>query len=113
MHRGSATTVLAWAAAIAVALVWMSRPGTMMHPEAHAGMSASRGGFTLLTAGAWDQRVAVDGEVVYLMDHHRGMMLVYTLSDLVSTPHIELLDGGRIEVLFERARGHGRGTPTP
>jgi hypothetical protein len=37
-------------------------------------------------------------------------MLVYTIADLGGSPRVEMLDGGRIEVLFERARGDGRGS---
>ncbi len=113
MRSRSIITGLIWVAAIIFALVWASRPNPALHSLAHAGMTASRGGFTLLTAGSLDQRVQGEAEAIYVIDHHRGLMLVYGLSDLQSSPGITMLDGGRIEVLFERARGHGRGGATP
>ncbi len=102
-----------WVAVTAVALTWASRPGSMSHSAALAGMTASNGGFTLLTAGSRDQRVSGEAEVVYVIDHHRGMMLVYGLTDLVNAPDILLLDGGPIEVLFERARRRSRAGAAP
>ncbi len=77
--------------------------------EAHASFEVAKDGFTLLTAHSRDMRVSEETEVVYLLDHHRGMLLVYGLTEMSSQPTISLLDGGRIEVLFEQGRAIDRG----
>jgi hypothetical protein len=56
-------------------------------------------------------RVQEETEVVYLLDHHRGMLLVYGMTELSTQPSISLLDGGRIEVLFEQGRAINRSGP--
>jgi len=76
--------------------------------EAFGASEATRDGFTLLTAKSRDMRVSEETEVVYLLDHHRGMLLVYGLQDMSHRPSIVLLDGGRIEVLFEQGRAIAR-----
>ncbi len=78
---------------------------------ATAGTSASRGGFTLLTGHSRAQEVPESSEIVYLIDHHRGLLLVYGMPDGADSKAIAWLDGGRIEVLFERGRAIGRGSP--
>jgi len=73
-------------------------------------MISSGGGFTLMTANSRDQRVVEEAEVLYLIDHHRGMLMVYGLVDVHTAPRVEMLDGGRMAVLFERARAAARRT---
>lgn len=99
----SISTLGAWAIAAVLAWVVLAPGPVQVHVD--AAMTASSDGFTLLTSRTRDQRVGTDIEVVYCIDHRRGMLLVYTLKGgLTLEPHIEMLDGGRIETLFERAR---------
>lgn len=109
MERRGLSTMLAWAVCAAAVAGWLLSSGPSWDRLAAADMIASGGGFTLMTANSRDQRVAEESEVLYLIDHHRGMMMVYGLREMHTNPHIELLDGGRMEVLFERARAAARG----
>lgn len=71
---------------------------------ATADMHASRDGYTMLTGRPADPMHPEAADVVYLIDHHRNVMLVYGLSTKSNDTGIVLLDGGRIEVLFGRGR---------
>jgi hypothetical protein len=108
MARERVLTATLWLVVLLLIATWVRLPSGTMLPTAMAGQVASRGGFTLLSASSGDQRVPDQADAIYVLDHHRGMMLVYTIVDLGSSPQVEMLDGGRIEVLFERARGGGR-----
>ncbi|MCH2142810.1 MAG: hypothetical protein MK077_07425 [Phycisphaerales bacterium] len=72
--------------------------------QVDAAMTATADGFTLMTARGRDHRMATDAEVVYVVDHRRGILLAYGLRDALTAPNLELLQGGRIETLFERGR---------
>jgi hypothetical protein len=108
MDRYRIVAALGWGLCIAMLAAMWSSSGSTWERRAAADMIASGGGFTLVAANSRDQRVPEESEVIYLLDHHRGMMMVYGLRDVHTTPFIELLDAGRIEVLFERARAAAR-----
>ena len=110
MARERYLTATLWIVVLLLITSWVRQPAGTILPTAMAGQVASRGGFTLLSASSGDQRVPDQADAIYVLDHHRGMMLVYTIADLGGSPRVEMLDGGRIEVLFERARGGGRGS---
>ena len=108
MQRHSIITPLGWGLCAVVLAGWWSSTGTDWDRPAAADMIASNGGFTLMTANSRDQRADEESEVLYLFDHHRSMMIAYGLRDVHTNPYIEMLDGGHIEVLFERARAAAR-----
>jgi len=88
-------------AALATALLTWQQ-GTTVRVD--AAMTASADGFTMLTARGRDHRVSTDVEVVYIIDHRRGVLLAYGLENALTAPNLRLLQGGRIETLFERSR---------
>jgi hypothetical protein len=102
------STMLSWAACGVLLASWWLSTGPAWDRPAAADMISSSGGFTLMTANSRDQRVVEEAEVLYLLDHHRGMLMVYGLVNVHTEPRIEMLDGGRMEVLFERARATAR-----
>lgn len=110
MSRDSILVRLSWCVAAAMLVGWWLSVGPPLNQPAAADMIATNGGFTLMTANTRDQRVNEESEVLYVLDHHRGIMLVYGLRDVQSKPYIEMLDGGLMEVLFERARSVTRQT---
>ena len=108
MNRRQVSSAISWLACGLLVALWWGQTGNQWDTPVAADMMASGGGFTLLSANSRDQRVAEESEVLYLLDHHRGMMLVYGLRDVHTNPYIEMLDGGLMEVLFERARQASR-----
>ena len=95
----------------ALACTLMAMLATLGSGSAIADQEASRGGFTLLTAHAGVQNISPEAEVVYLLDHHRGLLMVYGLRDQGGSTEIVLLEGGHIEVLFEQGRQFRRTDP--
>ena len=108
MQCNSTLTRLSWCIAAFMLVGWWASAGPQLSQPAAADMMATSGGFTLMTANSRDQRVSDESEVLYLLDHHRGMMLVYGLRDIHTKPYVDMLDGGLLEVLFERARSASR-----
>ena len=91
----------AWCA-VAVFAVLLLAPSHVMRVD--AGQVMSSDGFTMLTAQSKDPRASGDRELLYLIDHRSGMLLVYGLDRNETGVHPLLLDGGPMSVLF----GHSK-----
>ena len=100
MIRTSEAAWLLVGCLVVVMLMWQR--GTTVQVD--AAMTATADGFTLVTARGRDHRMAKDAEIVYVIDHRRGVLLAYGLRNALTNPSLELLQGGRIETLFERGR---------
>jgi len=102
---------------VAAAVVWFTlAQASSTGPVAVADMVASRGGYTLLTGRPADAMHPEAADIVYLLDHHRNVVLVYGLTTRTDDTGIKLLEGSRLEVLFGRGRslesgGSGFGSP--
>jgi len=97
-----AATIVAWATVAALALLLLAPQQTI---RVDAGQVASSDGFTMLTAQSSDPRASGGRELLYLVDHRSGVMMVYGVQRNESGAHPVLLDGGPMAALF--------GTPTP
>lgn len=97
--------ILAWAvvAALLVLLLWS--PDQV---QVHAGEVASADGFTLLTGQSRDPRASGGQDLVYVIDHRSGMLLVYGLERFDAGLQPVLLDGGPISALFSEPAGPSR-----
>ena len=92
-----AGSALLWIA-VAVLAVLVFAPQQSIRVD--AGQVASNDGFTLLTAQTSDPRASGDRELLYLIDHRSGVLLIYGIqhNERGFTPL--LLDGGPMSVLF-------------
>ena len=93
------STLLWTAVAVLAVLVFAPRQSIRVD----AGQVSSNDGFTLLTAQSSDPRASGGRELLYLVDHRSGMLLVYGIhrNERGMTP--VLLDGGPMSVLFGAA----------
>ncbi|MCH2135225.1 MAG: hypothetical protein MK101_01435 [Phycisphaerales bacterium] len=94
----SMSTAVAWCALLIAALVLLG-PGDNL--QVQAGAVASADGFTLLTGQSRDPRASGGQELVYVVDHRSGMLLVYGLQPGEGNVLMPvLLDGGPVASLF-------------
>jgi hypothetical protein len=91
----------AWCA-VAVAAVLLLTPSNAMRVDAAQVVSSD--GFTMLTAQSRDPRASGGRELLYLIDHRSGMLLVYGVDRDESGVHPRLLDGGSMSVLFSHPK---------
>ena len=89
--------VLAWAVVAAMVVLLLSSPDQV---HVNASEIASADGFTLLTGQSRDPRASGGQELVYVIDHRSGVLLVYGLDRLDAGLQPVLLDGGPISALF-------------
>lgn len=91
--------ILAWGVVGVLLVLLLSSPEQV---QVHAGEVASADGFTLLTGQSRDPRAAGGQELVYVIDHRSGLLLVYGLERFESGLQPVLLDGGPISALFSQ-----------
>lgn len=95
MNRTGST--LLW---IVVAVLAMLVFAPQQSLRVEAGQVASKDGFTLLTAQSSDPRASGDRELLYLVDHRSGALLIYGVQHNEGGTTPLLLDGGPMSVLF-------------
>lgn len=74
-------------------------------PIVEAGMVVTADSFTVMTAPArTGGQTSSDEDVLYVMDNHHGILLVYQARNQAGSDRIELVDGGFVADLFATAR---------
>ena len=68
-------------------------------------MGVSGNGYTLITVDSGRGKDAAPNELLYIIDNHSGVLLVYEIEE-ARRKQIELRDGGSLRALF--AHGSGR-----
>lgn len=95
----SALNTVAWCVVAAAVAIFFAPRDQL---QVHAGEVATGDGFTLLTGQSRDPRASGGQELVYVVDHRSGMLLVYGLQRDDSVLRPVLLDGGPIASLFSQ-----------
>ena len=74
-------------------------------PIVEAGVVVSADSFTIMTAAArTGGQTTSDEDVLYIMDNHHGILLIYQTRNQANADRIELVDGGFVADLFDTAR---------
>lgn len=98
------TRWLTCAAWVGVGLLALGLLTPAQQIQVHAGQVAADGGFTMLTAQSNDPSASGGRELLYLVDHRSGSMLVYGVQRDEQGTHPVLLDGGPMAALFSTPR---------
>ncbi len=74
-------------------------------PVVEAGVVVSADAFTMMTAAARDAgQNSGNEDVLYIMDNHHGILLIYQARSVANNDRIELIDGGFVSDLFATVR---------
>jgi hypothetical protein len=95
----SLPTMLMWCVVAGLGVFLMSPQAQL---QVHASEVATGDGFTLLTGQSRDPRASGGQELVYVIDHRSGMLLVYGLQHDGSALRPVMLDGGPVSALFSQ-----------
>ena len=103
MNQRNASSAALWASAFVIGALTIVQAGRLPGPAAHAEMAATRSSYTLLTTDSGLGGDTDPDELLYVIDNHDQVILVYEVED-AHEGRMVLRAGGSLINMFRNAR---------